>query len=266
MTQSFGRVWGLVYRHLTLFRRSWPRLLDLAYWPILQMLIWGFTSQFFAARIGNHGAVTIGLILGGVLLWETALRSHLGFAVTFMEEIWSRNLGHIFVSPLRPWELIAALLTMSGIRMAIGVIPAALLAALLYHYNVLTIGPVLILFAANLIFMGWWIALGCISLILSQGGGAESLVWSMLFGLSPLAAVYYPVSVMPWWLQKLALCLPAAHVFEGLRAAVSQGIIRWDHLAWAAGLNIAWMAAAIALFTQQFQSARRNGALMNIGE
>jgi len=260
------RVWGLMYRHLTLFRRSWPRLLDLAYWPVLQMLIWGFTSKFFAARLGSTGAVSVGMLLGGVLLWETALRSHLGFAVTFMEEIWSRNLGHIFVSPLRPWELIAALVGMSGIRMMLGVIPASLVAGLLYHYNILSVGPVLVLFAANLIFMGWWIALGCISLILSQGGGAESLVWSMLFGLSPLAAVYYPVSVMPWWLQKIAFALPAAHVFEGLRAAIGHNIIRWDHLAWAAGLNVVWMAGSMLLFTQQFHAARRNGALMNIGE
>ena len=208
MRASLRRVWGLVYRHLALYRRSWPRLLDLAYWPVLQMLIWGFTSSFFAARLGSGGVVAMGMLLGGVLLWETALRSHLGFAVTFMEEIWSRNLGHIFVSPLRPWELLAALVVMSSVRMALGVIPAALVAALLYHYNILTIGPILILFAANLIVMGWWIALGCVSLILSQGGGAESLVWSMLFGLSPLAAVYYPVSVLPWWLQKIALLLP----------------------------------------------------------
>jgi ABC-2 type transport system permease protein len=255
-----------MYRHLTLFRRSWPRLLDLAYWPVLQMVIWGFTSRFFTARLGDHGLVTVGMLLGGVLLWETALRSHLGFAVTFMEEIWSRNLGHIFVSPLRPWELLAALLGMSVIRMLLGVIPAMVLAYLLYQFNILSVGPVLILFALNLMVMGWWIALGCISLILSQGGGAESLVWSMLIGLAPIAAVYYPVSVLPWWLQPVALALPAAHVFEGMRAAVSQGVIRWDHLAWAAGLNLAWAAAAVGLFMQQFQAARRNGALMNIGE
>jgi ABC-2 type transport system permease protein len=266
MKASLRRVYGLVYRHTALYRGSWPRLLDLAYWPVLQMLIWGFTSSFFAARMGNHGVVAIGMLLGGVLLWETALRSHLGFAVTFMEEIWSRNLGHLFVSPLRPWELLAALVTMSALRMMLGVIPAALVAALLYHYNVLTIGPILILFGANLVVMGWWIALGCVSLILSQGGGAESLVWSMLVGLSPLAAVYYPVSVLPWWLQKLALMLPAAHVFEGMRAAVSQNVIRWDHLAWAAGLNVLWLSAAMLLFNSQFQAARRNGALMNIGE
>jgi ABC-2 type transport system permease protein len=206
------------------------------------------------------------MLLGGVLLWETALRSHLGFAVTFMEEIWSRNLGHIFVSPLRPWELLMALLGMSVIRMALGVVPAMVLAGVLYHFNILGVGPVLILFALNLMVMGWWIALGCISLILSQGGGAESLVWSMLIGLAPIACVYYPVAVLPVWLQHVALALPAAHVFEGLRGALGSGVIRWDHLAWAAGLNVVWLSAAMALFMQQFHAARRNGALMNIGE
>ena len=264
--RPLNRIWGLMYRHLSLYRGSWPRLLDLAYWPVLQMTIWGFTSSFFASRLGSHGAVTIGMLLGGVLLWEVALRSHLGFAVSFMEEVWSRNLGHIFISPLRPWEMLAALIGVSMVRTALGVIPAALLAFLLYHFNVLTIGPVIILFAINLMVMGWWIALGCIALILSQGGGAESLVWSMLAGLSPFAAVYYPVAIMPHWLQPVALAMPAAHVFEGVRSVVSQGIIRWDHLAWAFGLNVLWMTAASMLFLQQFRAARRNGALMNIGE
>jgi len=260
------RIWGLMYRHLALYRRSWPRLVDLAYWPVMQMIIWGFTSRFFAVRIGSTPAVTVGVLLGGVLLWETALRSHLGFAVTFMEEVWSRNLGHVFISPLRPWEMLAALVAMAILRAAAGVIPAAVLAGLLYHFNIISVGPVLALFLLNLMMMGWWVALGCTSLILSQGGGAESLVWSMLPGLTPLAAVFYPVAIMPHWLQPIALALPAAHVFEGLRSAVRDGVIAWHHLAWAAGLNVAWMSGAMLLFWWQFQAARRNGALMNIGE
>jgi ABC-2 type transport system permease protein len=260
------RIWGLMYRHLCVYRGSWPRLVDLAYWPVLQMTIWGFTSRYFAQRVGSDVAVTVGVLLGGVLLWETALRAHLGFATTFLEEVWSRNLGHVFISPLRPWEMLAGLMAMSVLRTACGVVPASLLAALLYHFNILSVGPLLVLFVLNLMVMGWWVALGCTSLILSQGGGAESLVWSMLAGLAPIAAVYYPVSAMPYWLQPVALALPAAHVFEGLRAAVAHGVIRWDHLAWAAGLNVAWASAAVALFWSQFQAARRNGALMNIGE
>lgn len=260
------RIWGLMYRHLALYRRSWPRVVDLAYWPVMQMIIWGFTSRFFAARIGNAPAVTVGVLLGGVLLWETALRSHLGFAVSFMEEVWSRNLGHVFISPLRPMEMLIALMAMSVVRAALGIIPAAALAFLLYHFSLISVGPVLVLFVINLMVMGWWIALGCTSLILSQGGGAETLVWSMLPGLAPLAAVFYPVSVMPHWLQPIALALPAAHVFEGLRLALREGTIAWGHLAWAAGLNAFWLAAAMMLFWNQFQWARRNGSLMNIGE
>ena len=266
MTSSLRRIWGLMYRHLALYRRSWPRLLELAYWPTLQMCIWGFTSSFIASRIGMGGQIAAGLLLGGVLLWEVALRSQMGMAISFLEEIWSRNLGHVFVSPLRPWELVAALIGMSAIRMATGVLPAILLAWALYAFNLFALGPVLVLFALNLMAMGWWIALGVISLILRHGAGAEALAWSVLFGITPFAAVFYPVSVLPAWLQPVALALPAAHVFEGMRAALDTGAIRWDHLAWAVGLNIGWTLAAALLFARQFRGARESGALLSIGE
>ena len=260
------RIWGLMYRHLALYRRSWPRLLELAYWPTLQMCIWGFTASFFAARLGSSAVTTIGVLLGAVLLWEVALRSQMGVAISFLEEIWSRNLGHVFVSPLRPWELVAALITMSVIRMAAGVLPAVLLAWVLYAFNLFAMGPVLILFALNLMIMGWWVSLGVVSLILRHGAGAEALAWSVLFGITPFAAVFYPVTVLPTYLRPIAMILPAAHVFEGMRAAVGQGVILWGELAWAGGLNVLWAAAAALLFAVQFRTARVRGALLSIGE
>jgi ABC-2 type transport system permease protein len=266
LTSSLRRIWGLMYRHLALYRRSWPRLLELTYWPTLQMCIWGFTSSFIASRMGVGGQLAAGLLLGGVLLWEVALRSQMGAAISFLEEIWSRNLGHVFVSPLRPWELVAALLAMSAIRMSIGVLPAVGLAWGLYAFNLFALGPVLILFTINLMLMGWWIALGVISLILRHGAGAEALAWSVLFGITPFAAVFYPVSVLPAVLQPVALALPAAHVFEGMRAALDSGVVRWDHLGWAAALNLAWAGAAVLLFARQFRVARERGALLSIGE
>ncbi|MCW3473422.1 ABC transporter permease [Limobrevibacterium gyesilva] len=260
------RIWGLMYRHIALYRRSWPRLLELAYWPTLQMCIWGFTASFFAARIGSFGATTIGLLLGGVLLWEVALRSQMGVAISFLEEIWSRNLGHVFVSPLRPWELVAALFGMSILRMTVGVLPAVLLAWALYAFNLFSLGLVLIPFALNLIVMGWWVSLGVVSLILRHGAGAEALAWSVLFGLTPFSAVFYPVAVLPPVVQPIALALPSAHVFEGMRQTMAQGVVAWDHMAWAVGLNLVWMAAAALLFARQFRVARERGALLSIGE
>jgi ABC-2 type transport system permease protein len=78
--------------------------------------------------------------------------------------------------------------------------------------------------------------------------------------------VFYPVSILPAALQPVALALPAAHVFEGMRAVLEAGTIRWDHLAWAFGLNLAWAAAATLLFARQFRAARMRGALLSIGE
>jgi ABC-2 type transport system permease protein len=260
------RVWGMMYRHLALFRRSWPRLLELAYWPTLQMCIWGFTASFLAQRTGSSVAIAGGLLLGGVLLWEITLRSQMGFAISFLEELWSRNLGHVFVSPLRPWELVAALIGMAIIRMAAGVLPAIVLAWVLYAFNLFAAGPILVLFFANLMLMGWAVALAVVALILRHGAGAEALAWSVLFGMAPLSAIYYPVSILPVWLQPVALLLPSTHVFEGMRALLSSGTILWHHLAAAAALNILWLLCGGLLFAWQFRTARRSGALLSIGE
>ena len=262
----------MMYRHVALYRRSWPRLLELAYWPTLQLCVWGFTASFFASRLGSPTAIGGGVLLAGVLLWEVALRSQMGVAVSFLEEIWSRNLGHVFVSPLRPVELVAALIGMSALRVTFGVLPAVLLAYVLYAFNLFTAGPILVLFVANLMIMGWWVSLGVISLILRHGAGAEALAWSVLFGLTPFSAVFYPVAILPAWVRPVSLALPSTHVFEGMRAVlgIPHGPVGsgqpWGHMGWAVGLNLLWLAGAVAVFAWQFRAARVRGALITIGE
>jgi ABC-2 type transport system permease protein len=201
-----------------------------------------------------------------VLLWEVTLRSQMGMSISFLEEMWSRNLGHVFVSPLRPFEMVLALVGMSIIRMLMGTMPAILLAWAFYAFNLFALGPVLVLFFMNLMIMGWAVALGVVSLILRHGAGAEPLAWGLLFGLAPFSAVFYPVSVLPGFIQPIAYALPTTHVFEGMRAVLLQGVVRWDHLGAAFALNMVWLAGAALLFNRQFHAARRSGALISIGE
>jgi len=150
--------------------------------------------------------------------------------------------------------------------MLLGVMPAILLAWGFYAFNLFTLGPVLILFFVNLMIMGWAVALGVVSLVLRHGAGAEPLAWGVLFGLAPFSAVFYPVSVLPSFLHPVAYALPTTHVFEGMRAALLAGVIRWDHLAAAFGLNLVWLAGGALLFARQFHAARVSGALISIGE
>src|SRR5262249_45799686 len=151
---SFARVWAMVLRYWYLMRSSWPRILDLVYWPAVQMLMWGFLQLYIA---GNSGffARAGATFIGAVLLWDILFRGQLGFSVSFLEEMWSRNLANIMMSPLRPAEFVVALMVMSVVRLAVGMIPVSLLAIAFFGFNLWGLGLALAAFFANLFLTSW---------------------------------------------------------------------------------------------------------------
>jgi ABC-2 type transport system permease protein len=262
---SFRRVGAMVLRHLYILRGSWPRILEMAYWPAVNVVVWGFTSQFFQAN-SSWVAQAAGVLIGAVILWDVMFRGNLGVSLSFMEEMWSRNLGHLSVSPLRPYELVASLLAMSFIRTMIGVVPASLLAIPLYHYSVYDLGLPLIAFWINLMVTGWAIGLAVSALVLRFGLGAESLAWVLVFAVAPVAGIYYPIAILPDWLQVVAWALPPAHVFEGMRAVMFGKPFPTQLLLSAMALNAVYIAIGVALFLRVFHGARIRGQLLNMGE
>ncbi|MFQ5995718.1 MAG: ABC transporter permease [Acidiferrobacterales bacterium] len=262
---SLRRVLALVLRHAYLLRRSLPRILELMYWPTVQMILWGFITLFFLDH-SSWVAHAAGVLISAVLLWDVLFRGQLGVSLIFMEEMWSRNLGQLFVSPLRPLELVAALLAMSMIRTIIGVGGAALIAIALFHHSVFDLGLPLIGFFVNLIIMGWSIGLLVSGIVLRYGLGAESLAWIAVFALQPLSGVYYPIDILPPWLQHVAFLLPSSHVFEGMRAVLIDHTVRLDLLVNALLLNVVYLVGGITAFLFFFRSARIGGQLVHVGE
>jgi ABC-2 type transport system permease protein len=262
---SPGRVYAMLLRYLYLLRSSWPRALELLYWPTIQMVLWGFMSQFLMTN-SSWVARAFGVLIAAVLLWDVLFRGQLGLSMSFLEEIWARNLGHLFVSPLRPYEWILSLIAMSFIRVLIGVVPAMLLAIPLYHYSIFSLGLPFIAFFGNLLVMGWALGLMICALILRHGQGAESIAWLAVFVLAPISAVYYPVTVLPPALQYVALALPSAHVFEGMRAVMFEHVFRWGDFLAALGLDLVYLGLGGAAFLYAFRGARRRGALLQVGE
>jgi ABC-2 type transport system permease protein len=262
---SPGRVLAMLLRYLYLLRSSWPRALELIYWPTIQMVLWGFMSQFLMTN-STWVARAFGVLIAAVLLWDVLFRSQLGVSMSFLEEIWARNLGHLFVSPLRPYEWVLSLIAMSFIRVLIGVVPAMLLAIPLYHYSIFDLGIPFIAFFANLMVMGWALGLMIIALILRHGQGAESIAWLAIFVLAPVSAVYYPVTILPPALQLVAMALPSSHVFEGMRAVMFDYVFRWQDFFAAAALNVLYLALGGVAFLYAFRDARRRGALLQVGE
>ena len=224
----------MVLRYWYLLMSSWPRLLELIYWPALQIITWGFLQNYISQNAGFFARAG-GTLIGAVILWDILFRGQLGFSISFLEEMWARNLGNLMMSPLKPIEFLISLMVMSLIRLAIGVIPMTLLALFFFDFNFYGIGLPLIAFFCNLIFTSWSIGIFVSGLVLRNGLGAESIVWTLMFGMMPLACVYYPVAVLPHWLQYVAWALPPTYVFEGMRALLIDHVFRADLMVSVAG-------------------------------
>ena len=180
--------------------------------------------------------------------------------------MWARNLGNLMMSPLKPIEFLIALMTMSLIRLAIGVIPMTLLALFFFHFNFYGLGLPLIAFFCNLIFTSWSVGIFVSGLVLRNGLGAENLAWTIMFIIFPLTCVYYPVAVLPPWLQTIAWSLPPTYVFEGMRVLLIEHTFRADLMLDALALNAVFFAAGVFGFLKLLQAARRHGSLMQTGE
>jgi len=262
---SLHRIGAMILRYWYLLLSSWPRLLELLYWPALQVITWGFL-QLYIAQNAKVFARAGGTLIGAVILWDILFRGQLGFSISFLEEMWARNLGNLMMSPLKPIEFLLSLMIMSLIRLAIGVIPMTLLALFLFHFNVYALGVPLIAFFCNLIFTSWSVGIFVSGLVLRNGLGAESIVWTLMFGIMPLACVYYPVSVLPVWLQYIAWTLPPTYVFEGMRALLIENTFRTDLMLSALAINAVLLVASFGAFLALLRSARMQGSLLSGGE
>jgi len=262
---SFRRTAAMVLRYWYLLRSSFPRLIELIYWPAVQMLMWGFLQTYIAEQASMF-AKAGGVFIGAVLLWDILFRGQLGFSVSFLEEMYARNLGNLLISPLRATEFVAALMVMSIIRLAIGMGPVTLMAIWFFGFNLWGLGFALAAFFANLMLTGWAVGIFVSGLVLRNGLGAETFAWSIMFLFLPLTCVYYPVAILPSWLQAFAWSLPPTYVFEGMRALVIDQTFRLDLMIQALALNLVLFSAATLAFLGLLASARRNGSLLQTGE
>jgi ABC-2 type transport system permease protein len=259
------RVGAVMLRHWYLISGSWPRFLDLCYWPMVQMILWGFI-QTFLARQSSFFAQAGGILLGAVMLWDVLFRGQIGLAISFFEEVYSRNLGHLLATPLRIGEYMTALMSVSLVRTVAGLFPATILAIWFFGFSVYSLGLVLIAFFFSLIAFGWSIGLFVAGLVMRYGLGAESLAWALIFALAPLCGVYYPTTILPSWVQAISAVLPASHIFNGMRAVLIDHVVRGDLLLAALSLNILWIAFGITGFLALHRAARDRGMLLQVGE
>ncbi len=262
---ALRRALALLQRHLFLLKASWPRFIELFFWPVLGMLITGYMSLYVSGKAASLSFLP-SFLIGAVILWTFTARSATGMLVLLMEEYWSRNLAHLFVTPMRPLEYIVGLLCLCALRTGFAALLCALVAALVFDFNLLELGLPMAGFIFNLLMSGWWLGLLLLSMMLRFGQASEWLGWYGAFLMEPIVGVYYPVTVLPQWIQHVSRFLPPTYAFEGMRAVFAHeplpGGLFWHAFA----LNAVYLVVGGAFFLLAFRRARVRGGLLNVGE
>lgn len=262
---SVRRVWAMVRRYGYLMIGSWPRLLEVAYWSVVFLLLWGYLQLFLQGQ-SDYFSSAGGLLICSVLMWDFSLRGQFGFCLPFLEEMFSRNLGHLMVSPLRPYELLISFSVLSFLRTVVGFLPASLIAYLVFDFNIYGLGWALLAFGLILIVFGWAVSMVLVGVIMRYGLGAEALIWVTMFVFLPLCAVYFPVDVLPDWVQMISWSLPPTYVFENIRLLIVEGQVNWGQIGIAAILDGMFLLMGGVAFYLFFRAARIHGGLLQMGE
>jgi len=262
---NLGRIGGLLSRHLYLYKRSFARMLEIFYWPFLDLVVWGFITIYLKETgVSLHGAVAF--FLGALILWDVLFRAQQGVAVSFLEEMWARNLMNLFASPLTVGEYLASTMIMSVLKVTAVSSLMMAFAWAFYSYDMLKMGLSLFPFILNLMLSGWIIGVLTTSIIMRFGQQAEVLAWGLVFLFQPISCVFYPLDVLPPILQSIAWMIPPSHIFEGMRMILVDGTMPMIHILWATGLNLFFFVLIVAWFYHTFNVCKDRGMLVRVGE
>lgn len=256
------RIYAIILRFLFLFKHSFDRLTDVFYWPTIDLVVWGLTSSYLKGLIPSNTPV-IFIIISGIVLWYIVWRAQYELTVNLLEDLWDKNLINIFVSPLNFKEWVASLVILGAFKAFISLLFTAFIAFILYKIQIFSYGLYLIPFFALLLMTGWAVGFFVTGLILRYGTRIQTLAWAMIAVISPFCAVYYPVTVLPDWAQKISVIIPATYVFEGMRQIINTHTMNFQNLYISLVLNIIYIILAIIFLRKSFNRVLRNGLINN---
>ena len=261
---NFHRISALVLRYTFLYTRSIPRVLEMFFWPVMELLVWGMLTQYLQTGPFKVPGF-IKFLLGAMIFWDILYRAQQATTISFLEDIWARNLLNIFVAPVRLSEFIVATYCVGFVKILITVAGLSALAGVFYHFNILSMGFALIPLFINLLVMGWAVGMVTTGMIMRWGQASEALAWGIPFLIQPFCAAFYPLDSMPAWIRPISLAIPATHVFEGMRAVLAGQGLSLKCVLYAAGLNLIYLIVAALFFRFMYGKAREQGLLAKLG-
>jgi ABC-2 type transport system permease protein len=258
------RVAAVMQRHLYEARRNFDRITDIVYWPVLDIIVWGFFTVYLARGGSRLQPDIVSFLLGAAILWGLFYAFQRDLAVGFLDELWSRNLINLFSTPLNVWEYMTGLICVNLLKAMVGFGAASLIAWGCYQFDIFPLLPAFLPFMALLVLFALALGLLITGLIFRFTTRIQGLAWSFAGLLQPVSCVFYPLSALPRWLGAIAWMLPTTHAFQGMRQILAGRGFSPAEFWWGLGLNVGYFVIAMFAFTRIFESARSRGLLAKL--
>ena len=261
---------GVIERNIYLVKRYiwW----DVAFflWTVANTLTIVFIAKGIPAMGGKIDVDQVTtILLVGAVIW-----AYLGIIFEILTETvawerWEGTIEYTFMAPLsRPVHLLG----MGLFAIGYGVVRAVLLFGVVAAFFSLHlpdanyVAAVVLLMIASISFIGIGMMTAVLPLISPEKGTQLGFVAQGI--LLVVSGVYYPVSVLPEWMQWLAKISPATYALDGIRAAILDGASLGDlwHDIWPrVVIGAASIPLGLAIFNRGEVYAKRHGKLKRSG-
>jgi ABC-2 type transport system permease protein len=254
------RFLAILLRQFFLYRGSPARVLSLFAWIAIDIVLWGFISRYLNT-VASPGYNFVPALLGAVLLWDFFTRVMQGVTMAFFEDVWSRNFLNVFGSPMSIAEYVTGLVLSSIATSSVGLVAMLILASAIFRLELFLYGAAALPFVAVLFVFGISLGIMASALVLRLGPSAEWFIWPIPALISPFAGVFYPLTVLPQWMQWVARGLPPGYVFENLRTIVKGGAASPGALIVGGVLAVGYLLLACFIFMRTYRMVVRTGLI-----
>lgn len=254
------RIYGITLRYLYLFRRNPDKMVDVFYWPTIDLILWGITTIFIKSLEPGFSTIVI-MIVSGIIFWQAVWRGQIEITVNILEELWNKNLVNIFIAPLKFSEWVSSFLILGFSKLLVSFSFVSLLAFILFKVKIFLFGLYLAPLIILLLMNGWWMGIMIGSVVLRFGTRVQNLTWSFPWAFSPFFGIFYPISILPDWAQKVSAIFPTSYIFEGVRQIINTGQMDPNKIVMSFVLNVVYLSLAVLMLKRSFNKALGKGLL-----
>jgi len=263
MILSWRRIWGTTFRHLIQFPTDFNKLSSTFYWPFMDILVFGYLSIGMSTCSPTIKTMAL---LSNIILWQVVNRANLCVSLDLLEEFWASNILNLFATPLKLGEWILATFLDGAIVNVFLIIFCIACTWAIFGFNLLVMGWWLIPLFLLSLMSGLAIGIFCTCFLLMSGSSVQSLAWMVSWGFSLFSGVFYPIEVLPAWLQVIAKVLPFHHTFDAVALLIErQGdtviAVReiWERLFYSFATNCLFLGIVLLCFAAAFSYSKRKG-------